>query len=116
MSEGNRAFDPRRIASAPIGLSAAKFFFSYQAAILRLWADNCEWLAREYDKGVEAFSSWTEPARPPAKPTEDLIRTRAQQIWQQNGRPSGRDEEFWIRAERECREIEPARRRIGGNR
>jgi hypothetical protein len=52
--------------------------------------------------------------RPPAKPTEDLIRTRAQQIGEENGRPSGRDEEFWIRAERECREIEPAKR-IGGN-
>jgi hypothetical protein len=52
--------------------------------------------------------------RPPAKPSEDLIRTRAQQIGEENGRPSGRDEEFWIRAERECREIEPAKR-IGGN-
>jgi Protein of unknown function (DUF2934) len=35
------------------------------------------------------------------KPTEDEIRRRAHQIWDQNHRPSGRDDEFWFRAERE---------------
>jgi Protein of unknown function (DUF2934) len=115
MSEGNRAFDPRRMATAPIKLSAS-LFFSYQAAILRLWADHCERLARECDKGLEAFGSWTERARPPAKPSEDLIRTRAQQIWQENGQPSGRVEEFWNQAERECREIKSLQQHIGGKR
>jgi hypothetical protein len=35
------------------------------------------------------------------KPTEDEIRKRAHQIWEQNWRPVGRDDEFWYRAERE---------------
>lgn len=36
-----------------------------------------------------------------AKPTEEQIRQRAQEIWEENHRPVGRDEEFWYRAERE---------------
>jgi hypothetical protein len=35
------------------------------------------------------------------KPTEDEIRRRAHQIWDENHRPPGRDDEFWFRAERE---------------
>jgi len=41
-----------------------------------------------------------------AKPTEDQIRTRAREIWEENGRPFGREEEFWFQAEREFREAE----------
>jgi hypothetical protein len=29
------------------------------------------------------------------------IRNRAREIWEENGRPEGRDEEFWLRAEQE---------------
>jgi Protein of unknown function (DUF2934) len=36
-----------------------------------------------------------------ARPNEDRIRTRAWEIWEENGRPTGRDEEFWFQAERE---------------
>jgi len=36
-----------------------------------------------------------------AKPTEEQIRQRAQEIWEENHRPVGRDEEFWYQAERE---------------
>jgi Protein of unknown function (DUF2934) len=36
-----------------------------------------------------------------AKPTEEQIRQRAQEIWEENHRPVGRDEEFWFQAERE---------------
>ena len=32
---------------------------------------------------------------------EETIRTRAHQIWQEHDRPAGRDEEFWLEAERE---------------
>lgn len=39
-----------------------------------------------------------------AKPTENRVRRRAREIWEENGRPSGRDEEFWFQAEREFRE------------
>ena len=34
-----------------------------------------------------------------AKPDEEHIRVRAREIWDENGRPSGRDEEFWYQAE-----------------
>jgi hypothetical protein len=36
-----------------------------------------------------------------AKPTEDDIRARAHQLWEDAGRPEGRHDEFWQRAERE---------------
>jgi hypothetical protein len=48
-----------------------------------------------------------------AKPTENRIRRRAREIWQENGRPSGRDEEFWFQAERELREAEQLAERTG---
>jgi hypothetical protein len=35
------------------------------------------------------------------KATEEDIRHRAYEIWEQNGRPEGRDEEFWHQAESE---------------
>ena len=41
-----------------------------------------------------------------AKADEDRIRIRAREIWEENGKPSGRDEEFWYQAEREFREAE----------
>ena len=41
-----------------------------------------------------------------AIPTENRIRRRAREIWEENGRPSGRDDEFWFQAEREFREAE----------
>jgi hypothetical protein len=32
---------------------------------------------------------------------ESRIRARAHELWEQHGRPQGRDEEFWLQAERE---------------
>jgi hypothetical protein len=40
-----------------MGLHAAKPLFQYQTSILRLWADNFEMVARNYENGVEAFTS-----------------------------------------------------------
>jgi Protein of unknown function (DUF2934) len=37
-----------------------------------------------------------------AKPTEEQIRKRAQEIWEENHRPTGRDDEF--QAEKELNE------------
>ena len=55
MSDSN--FDPRSIATAPIvGLNAATSLLEYQASLLKLWAENCELMARNYEKGLEAFS------------------------------------------------------------
>jgi hypothetical protein len=45
-------------------------------------------------------------ARALARPNEDKIRKRAREIWEENNRPAGRDEEFWLQAEREFREAE----------
>jgi hypothetical protein len=32
---------------------------------------------------------------------EERIRERAKQIWEQAGKPEGRDEEFWLQAEQQ---------------
>jgi hypothetical protein len=45
-------------------------------------------------------------ARALARPDENEIRKRAREIWEENGRPAGRDLEFWLRAEREFHEAE----------
>ena len=39
-----------------------------------------------------------------ARRTKDAIRTRACELWEQNGRPDGRDLEFWLQAEAEISE------------
>jgi hypothetical protein len=33
--------------------------------------------------------------------TRDQVRSRAFDLWEQHGRPVGRDKEFWLRAERD---------------
>jgi hypothetical protein len=38
-----------------------------------------------------------------AEPTEKEINNRAYEIWERNGRPEGRDEEFWNQALQELR-------------
>ena len=52
-------------------------------------------------------------ARALARPDEALIRKRAQEIWEENGRAAGRDVEFWLQAEREFREAEKLTKEIG---
>jgi len=42
-------------------------------------------------------------------PADKRIRTRAWQLWDQAGRPEGRDDEFWLQAEKEIREMEELR-------
>ena len=42
------------------------------------------------------------------KPTEEQIQQRAHELWEQNHRPDGRDDEFWHQAEKELnQEITP---------
>lgn len=43
------------------------------------------------------------------QPTETHISERAHQLWEQAGRPEGRQDEFWHQAERELRETEQLR-------
>jgi hypothetical protein len=54
-------------------------------------------------------------ARALARPNEDKIRKRAREIWEENNRPAGRDEEFSLRAEREFREAEDLAKEIRDN-
>ena len=39
-----------------------------------------------------------------ARRTKDEIKARARELWEQNGRPAGRDLEFWLQAEAEITE------------
>jgi DUF2934 family protein len=41
-----------------------------------------------------------------AEPTENEVLNRAYEIWEQNGRPEGREDEFFERAEKELKEKE----------
>jgi ABC-type siderophore export system fused ATPase/permease subunit len=36
--------------------------------------------------------------------SKHAIKARARELWEQNGRPTGRDVEFWLQAERELTE------------
>jgi hypothetical protein len=45
-------------------------------------------------------------ARALAHPDEGKIRTRAWEIWEENGKPAGRDLEFWLQAEREFQDAQ----------
>lgn len=38
-----------------------------------------------------------------AKPSEEEIRKRAHELWEQAGKPEGREDEFWRLAEQELR-------------
>ena len=62
---------------------------------------------RDTAQGIVALSEKLQRrAKTLAKATENRVRRRAREIWEENGRPSGRDEEFWLQAEREFREAE----------
>jgi Protein of unknown function (DUF2934) len=65
------------------------------------------WVDRETARRIlELTAKLKRRARAIAKPTENRIRRRARQLWEESGRPSGRDLEFWLQAEREFREAE----------
>jgi len=38
-------------------------------------------------------------------PADEQIRARAHQLWEQAGKPDGRDQEFWCQAEQELKEM-----------
>jgi Protein of unknown function (DUF2934) len=56
---------------------------------------------------VERLTGWISELRQrlrrriEARRTKDAIQARAREIWEQNGRPLGRDLEFWLQAETE---------------
>jgi hypothetical protein len=56
---------------------------------------------------VQRLVAWVEDMRRKlrqhreARRTREEIRTRARELWEQSGRPDGRDLEFWLQAESE---------------
>ena len=62
---------------------------------------------------VERLRAWIEDLkqrlrqRLEARRTKQAISARAHELWEQNGRPSGRDLEFWLQAESEISERHP---------
>jgi hypothetical protein len=62
---------------------------------------------------VERLRAWIEDMkqslrrRLEARRTKQAISARAHELWEQNGRPSGRDLEFWLQAESEISEGHP---------
>jgi hypothetical protein len=39
-----------------------------------------------------------------AGPSDDQIRARAHELWEQAGKPDGRPDDFWLEAERQLKE------------
>ena len=69
MADANQSLDARRMArdqesriaaAASVGLNVAKPLFQYRTSMLRLLADNFELIARNYEHGIEAFTSAVE--------------------------------------------------------
>jgi hypothetical protein len=65
----DQTFDARRIAreqedrftaASAIGVNALRPLMQFQASLLRLWANNAELLARDYEKRLEDFGSAVE--------------------------------------------------------
>lgn len=48
-----------------------------------------------------------DPLEPMKPPTQDEISQRAQKLWQDSGRPEGRDTEIWLEAERQLSAGQP---------
>jgi hypothetical protein len=59
---------------------------------------------------VDRMRAWIEdlkqklPQRLEARRAKQAISARAKEIWEQSGRPSGRDLDFWLQAESEINE------------
>lgn len=47
--------------------------------------------------------------------SEEQIRERAHRLWEQQGRPEGRAEDFWLQAEAELQSDEPGNERVPDN-
>ncbi len=51
-----------------------------------------------------ARTSATAVSSDPPEPTHDAIALRAHALWERSGRPGGREQEFWLEAERQLRD------------
>jgi Protein of unknown function (DUF2934) len=77
------------------------------------YRDLARWVGDNDQQRISTFAEeLKERARTLATPNESQIRIRAWEIWKENGCPFGRDEEFWLQAEREFREAEELAKQI----
>jgi hypothetical protein len=84
----DREDDPRELERKIAQASRIASSVSDQTTVGRLltWAED---LRRKLQQHREA------------RRTKEEIRTRARELWEQSGRPEGRDLEFWLQAESE---------------
>lgn len=68
--------------------------------MLARWVTDPETAARI----MELTQELEQRANTMDKPSDEQISKRAREIWEENHRPTGRDDEFWHEAERELRE------------
>jgi hypothetical protein len=66
MTDANQSFDARRMAkeqegrmaaSASIGFNAVKPFIQFQISMMRVFAENIDQMARNYEKSIETVSN-----------------------------------------------------------
>jgi hypothetical protein len=81
----------------------------------RKYHDYARWVGdRQTVKSILALvAELRDRARALAHPDEGNIRNRAREIWEENGKPAGRDLEFWLQAEREFRDAQALAKQIG---
>jgi hypothetical protein len=81
----------------------------------RKYRGYARWVGdRQTVKGILALAAeLRDRARALAHPDEANIRNRAREIWEENGKPAGRDMEFWLQAEREFQDAQALARQIG---
>src|SRR3954452_4976163 len=81
----------------------------------RKYRGHARWVGdRQTVKGILGLAAeLRDRARALAHPDEGKIRNRAQEIWEENGRPQGRDLEFWLQAEREFQDAQALAKQIG---
>jgi hypothetical protein len=81
----------------------------------RKYSGHARWVGdRQTVKSILALAAeLRDRARALAHPDEGKIRNRAREIWEENGRPAGRDLEFWLQAEREFQDAQALAKQIG---
>jgi Protein of unknown function (DUF2934) len=74
----------------------------------RKYRSYARWVGdRQTVKSILALTAeLRDRARALAHPDEGKIRSRAREIWEEHGKPEGRDVEFWLQAEREFQEAQ----------
>jgi hypothetical protein len=71
MSGGNEGLDPRHMVIASFaGLNPMKLFLQYQASMLRMWANNCELAAHNFDRSLQTLRSAPELSSAPEQGRE----------------------------------------------